>query len=1185
MNKKHHTIIYYITVWTLIVIFTISSITLIIAQTYWGREKVKAAFILYAKTNNINLKIESIKGLIPFEYKLENVRVILENDEIDIKTLDCRINILPLIRNKLSFRYFSADHISIKSKKTLESPQKKIGWLTFPITVKFDKLKLENFFFKINESTINLNVSGKAQIEKNGETITAEVVVRRKGYDDSYLDLTLNAIKQDRSIDFKSYLSIHSLKVLDFLIKNEAIDTAFDINFETNGSLDSYLGYLVKNGKKYSQIQGSGFGNIFSIHLKNKPYNLVFDNESAFSFDFSTQDNLNIEVLNAHVSNDFYNINLDALISKNFSLDKSNISIKIDDLSKMKTTPMFFGSFNMQTTYDSSILNSNFSFQNFRINDEPFADFTGNISGQIEKNILNGNISSSFFALEQIFNISSDYKFEKYFLNFSNLKVDSASSSINANLTITPAFAIIGDGKIHFEDLKQIQILYPMFVFYGLTDIDFAFKQKIEEEKPVQNLVINLVSNDYHLKTFVGKTLNISMNIDDPFTKPLFDLDIKINDLKYRDLHFAAINFTTSTKQENWPYTINLSGDLRQPFNIDSNGFWRYKKDEFILNLQDLSGHLFTHNFITPKPVKLEITDKNFLLTELSLELADSSIFADINLSKLSSKGKIKLKHIPLDFLSVNPLDLDVSGFATLNMKLEGNGNDIDSKLDLDLEELNILSLGDVAPLQAYGKLKSEIKNNYFNFDGSLNVKETQLFSFKGKIPIDIDIVKLSFKPNVSKAVNLALKYNGKIEEILDFIDIGSQRLEGELSSQIELTNKIEKLDIKGFCSFKKGYYENYYTGTIIKDIEANIKATNDKITLVYLKGKDTEKGSVNAEGLFSISLEKNFPFYFKTEIKDLLCVDSDIFKGIATANIEILGDRFSSIAKGNVLIDKLEMTIPDKLPINIPDLKPLFVFHPFQSKEKIEESKPTIYPFHLNLDIDASKIPISISGQGLTSTWQGLFKIGGSYMSVETRGGLELLKGEFVFSGRKFILSKGSVVFDGVPNGLPNLDLQAKMTQQGVDLFANLKGPIDAPKIYFTSAPPLPASSILALLIFGQPLSDLSASQTLDLSYTMSTQLAPSELTKSDSISSLGIDRFNVVEPSPTDPYGTDQMAVQLGKYISKGLVISYSQGEEQGTSNVIVEIDLRKGFIFQAESQQEKEQGKFTLKYRYNY
>lgn len=1184
-KKKHHTIIYYIIVWALVAFFIVTSTTLIVMQTFWGREKFKTAFISFAKKNNIDLKIESIKGLIPFEYKLKNVKAVLEDQQIDIKSLDCRIKFIPLLKNKLSFKSFTADDITIEAKKDKKAPKKEVYWLSFPLTIKFEKLELNNLHFKIDDEIITLDISGKAKCEKDGKKITSDIVIKRKDYKNSYLDLSFKGYKKNRFIYVKAYLDVDTTRVFTPFFKKEDFDISFDLNFETKGSLDSYLGYFQKNGKKYAKIQGNTFGNIFNITTKDKKPLFLLDQEAEFSFDFVTNEDLSINISKAFFRNDILNIYFDALVNRNFILDKSNMIFRIEDLSKIKSMPFFvFGSFYMQTNYDKAKFISNYSFPDLRINDLSFIDFKGNITGKLIKKILTGKINSNTFTLNQLFNISSNFKWEKSFLSLSDCQIKSPSSSLSANLMITPSYALIGEGKAHFVDLRQIQILYPKIIFNGLADINFEFKQKIDQEKAVQNLLVKIALSNYHFKNVFGKTLNISMNIDSPFSNPSMDFDLKSKDIKFHDLHFD-LDIISSTKEENWPYKLQASGLLKQPFTINSNGFLKIKKNEFMLNIQDLNGYLFTHNFITPNPIKLDISEDKFLLSDLYLELADSSILANIDFTKKYSKAKINLKHFPLDFLSINPLDLDVSGYATLDLDLSGYNNDINSILNLDLEELNILTLGEQTPLQANGKLKSDIKNNYFNLDGFLDVKETQLFSFKGKIPLDIDLIKLKILPNRNKSVYLNIKYNGNVEEILDFVNIGPQRLEGELNSEITLSNKLKNLDMNGFCSFKNGYYENYYTGTIIKDIEASLNASNEKITLNYLKGKDTQNGSLFTEGLFSISEKKHFPFYFKTEIKDLLCVDSDIFKAVATANIEISGNKLSSTAKGNVLIDKLEMTIPDKLPIIIPDLKPIYIYHPYQKDIKTEKAKPTIYPIHLDLDIEANKTPIAINGQGLTSTWQGFFKIGGTYMNVETRGSLELIKGKFVFSGRQFDLTTGSVSFSGKPNEMPNLNIQAKMNQQGVDIIANMQGPLDSPKIFFRSSPPLPASSIMSLLIFGQQLSDLSESQTVELSATMSQQLDTSTLSKADALSNLGVDRFNIVQPSPTDPFATDQMAVQLGKYITRGIVVSFSQGEEQGSSNVIVEVDLKHGLIFQAESQQQEEQGKFSLKYRYNY
>ena len=82
-----------------------------------------------------------------------------------------------------------------------------------------------------------------------------------------------------------------------------------------------------------------------------------------------------------------------------------------------------------------------------------------------------------------------------------------------------------------------------------------------------------------------------------------------------------------------------------------------------------------------------------------------------------------------------------------------------------------------------------------------------------------------------------------------------------------------------------------------------------------------------------------------------------------------------------------------------------------------------------------------------------------------------------------------------------------------------------------------------------------------------------------------LGVDRLDIVSIPGAQIEDPDQVALQVGKYLTKGIMVSYTQGMEEGSNNIIVEVDLKHGFVFQAETQQEQEQGKFTIKWNLNY
>ena len=312
--------------------------------------------------------------------------------------------------------------------------------------------------------------------------------------------------------------------------------------------------------------------------------------------------------------------------------------------------------------------------------------------------------------------------------------------------------------------------------------------------------------------------------------------------------------------------------------------------------------------------------------------------------------------------------------------------------------------------------------------------------------------------------------------------------------------------------------------------------------------------------------------------MQNLFLVNSDTIQTNVNANLDIKGDRLSANSEGLVTLENATLKIPDQLPIKPIDLKEEYIVHPFQKDIISKKLLSASYPIHLDFEIGLEN-PLKVIGSGLNSTWDGHLSLKGTYTDPIPKGKLNLIKGSYLFSGRNFILHKGSVNFSGDGNKMPNLDIEASMEQQGIDVIANLKGPLDTPKIIFTSKPPLSASSIMSLLLFGKEITELSADQTIALSNTMNQKLDPTSEGSSSSSSSLGIDRFNV----SSDDSGSQ--AIQLGKYITKGVVVSFSQGAEQGSSNVIVEVDLKHGFVFQAETQQQEEQGKFSLKYRHNY
>ena len=152
-------------------------------------------------------------------------------------------------------------------------------------------------------------------------------------------------------------------------------------------------------------------------------------------------------------------------------------------------------------------------------------------------------------------------------------------------------------------------------------------------------------------------------------------------------------------------------------------------------------------------------------------------------------------------------------------------------------------------------------------------------------------------------------------------------------------------------------------------------------------------------------------------------------------------------------------------------------------------------------------------------------------------------------------------------------------MGLSSVTILARLMGPINEPHLSFQSIPPLPVGSILSYVLFGEDLSEINLIQAAKLIGALS------KLSGEQNPSGpLGIDKLRIAA-TPLDSEGGETTPLQVGKYVTRGLLVSVNEGSEGNLSNMSVEIDLINGWSFIAESDQTEEQGKFTIKWNLSY
>lgn len=180
----------------------------------------------------------------------------------------------------------------------------------------------------------------------------------------------------------------------------------------------------------------------------------------------------------------------------------------------------------------------------------------------------------------------------------------------------------------------------------------------------------------------------------------------------------------------------------------------------------------------------------------------------------------------------------------------------------------------------------------------------------------------------------------------------------------------------------------------------------------------------------------------------------------------------------------------------------------------------------------------VRVEGMGLDSEWGIDIALRGTVDYPRIGGTANLVRGDYTFAGAEFELTRGRIVFDQNGPIDPQLDITAETVRSGTNVGIGITGNAMAPQIAFSSNPPLPDEEILSRLLFGGPVTSLSATDALQLAAALaSLQSGGGGLDPIGSLrSSIGLDQLRIIA---ADPVIGRETSVALGKNLSRKIYV----------------------------------------------
>ena len=561
-------------------------------------------------------------------------------------------------------------------------------------------------------------------------------------------------------------------------------------------------------------------------------------------------------------------------------------------------------------------------------------------------------------------------------------------------------------------------------------------------------------------------------------------------------------------------------------------------------------------------PVAIE-TQPSIAVRHLALALNGGRVTLDGVVSpQLNLKAAVQ--NLPLEVANLFQPSLGAAGTLSADATLSGPPAAPRGTVHINASGLHVAQGAAAALPPASLNGSAQLAGSSGMVDVALQAGPQIALALKGQAPF-------------STAAPMNLHATGKVDLSLLNLLLAAQGtlVHGELGLDIRLTGTAKAPIANGNVRLTSGNVQNIGSGLALTNIDMNVAAQGQTITLQSLTATAGE-GTLSGQG--SLALNGDMPVNLTILAKNASPVVSDLITETLNGDVSLKGAvKGPMTLGGNINIAKASINIPHGLPPSVANL-PII-----KEGEKPPPPPAPAPPIALSLNVRA-KNQIFIRGDGLFAELGGFLRLRGTLAAPDPQGHFELIRGNFNLAGKSLQFTSGYIGFTG-DGFIPSLNLVASTSSAQVsDASLTVGGTAAKPTITLSSTPPLPSDEILAQLLFGQSASSLTPFQAASLAAALA-QIAGlgGGLNPLDKLrGALGLDELSI------GGTGSGPPTLQAGRYVAPGVYVGATQSANGQGTQVNVEVNLYKGLKLQTATGTSSTGGdsdSVGLTYQFNY
>lgn len=425
---------------------------------------------------------------------------------------------------------------------------------------------------------------------------------------------------------------------------------------------------------------------------------------------------------------------------------------------------------------------------------------------------------------------------------------------------------------------------------------------------------------------------------------------------------------------------------------------------------------------------------------------------------------------------------------------------------------------------------------------GTLNMRGEGGFGARaqGALPLERQEGFIPFRVAMDAPLSGQVSANGPVDTLAALLLGLDQRLSGPVRMDAALSGTPSDPRIGGDGALTGGRFDDATSGLALRDLDIAVEFSNDEIRVTRLTANDASGGSLSGGG-FARSAGGVWGGEVSAAMQNFRAVNNASAQARISGEIAARMTPDQRIIEGALVIESAEVSPPGAGTPDVLTLEVIEINVPGAvERERIRGQRGP--PLELDVSLRADR-RLFVRANNLDVEMSLNAHIGGTPEAIQVTGQADVVRGDADLAGRRFIFDSGRLRFNGDPM---DADLDFRATRETADLIAVIlvNGTPRAPRITLESQPPLPQDEILARVLFGRSVADLSALEAAQLASALASMTGGGGFDALGRLrSGLGLDRLTVGQTREGEPL------ISGGRYLTDDVYLEVTTGSQAGS------------------------------------